>query len=324
MTTLLSSFKIRPTTEAIDYEAIAHLINFCKTVDNLEDFISAEELEHEFNSPDFDIEQDLRLWENDQGQLCAVAQCWIPDREEAVDAHLWFSILPNWRGLGLESDIFTWGETRLQAVSALRSLPGRLRCGARSDQVTRLALLEQQGMIPDREFYRMARSLMEEIPEPQFPDGFTVRPLQGDVEVEAWVELFNQSFIDHWNFIPLTVSDRQHWMKDSSYQPDLDLVAVAPDGTLAAFCYNLIHGHENEKLGRLEGWIADLGTRRGFRRLGLGRAMLLSGLHTLKAKGMDTAVLGVDSQNPSGALKLYQSVGFSQRYSFISYVKEIA
>jgi mycothiol synthase len=309
--------------EGINYAAIAELINFCKTADNLEDFISAEEVEHEYNSPDFNIEQDLRLWEDDQGQLCAVAQCWMPEREETVDAHVWFSIQPNLRGIGIEADIFDWAETRSRVEATMRGLPAKLRAGSRSDQVTRLELLKQQGFTSDREFYRMARSLVDEIPVPQFPEGFTVRPLKAETEVEAWVELFNQSFIDHWNFIPLTVSDRLHWMKDSSYQPDLDLVAVAPDGTLAAFCYNLIHQHENQHLGRLEGWIADLGTRRGFRRLGLGRAMLLSGLHALKAKGMDTAVLGVDSENPSGALKLYQSVGFQLRYSFISFVKDV-
>jgi len=323
MPALLSSFKIRPTTETIDYVAIADLINFCTTADNLEDFISAEELEHELNSPDFNVERDLRLWEDEQGKLCAVAQCWMPERKETVDAHLWFSILPHLRGIGIEADIFSWAEVRLRIEAAMRGLPAKLRTGARSDQMARLELLKQQGFTSDRKFYRMARSLMNEIPAPQFPEGFTVRPLNGDTEVEAWVELFNQSFIDHWNYIPLTVSDRQHWMQDSSYQPDLDLIAVAPDGTLAAFCYNLIHVHENEHLGRLEGWIADLGTRRGFRRLGLGRAMLLTGLHALKAKGMDTAVLGVDSQNPSGALKLYQSVGFEQRYSFISFVKDV-
>ncbi len=321
MTVLTSSLQVRPTTEAINYAAIAALINCCKTADNLEDFTSAAEVEHEFNSPDFDLERDLRLWVDAQGELGAIAQCWVPERDKTVDAHLWFSILPQHRGIGLEADIFAWVETRLQGEAMVRGVPGRLRCGTRSDQVERLALLQAHQMTPDREFYRMARSLLTDIPAPEFPAGFTVRPLQGETEVTAWVELFNQSFIDHWNFIPLTVSDRLHWLQDSCYQPELDLVAISPDGTLAAFCYNLINHPENQLMGRLEGWIGDLGTRRGFRRLGLGRAMLLTGLHALRSQGMETAVLGVDAQNPSGALKLYQSVGFQHRYSFISFVK---
>lgn len=326
MTTLASSLQVRPLTEAIDYAAIADLINFCNTADNLEDLISAEALQHELESPDFDITQDLRLWQDAQGQLCAVAQCWLPmpNSEESLNGYLWFSIRPNMRGAGIEEDLFAWAEARLKLESAKRQLPAKLRSGARSDQAARLELLKRQGFTVVRYFYRMARSLSETIPEPQFPDGFTVRPLQGEAEAEAWVELFNQSFIDHWNFHPLTVSDRQHWMKDASYQPDLDLVAVAPNGTLAAFCYSLIHHQENQLKGRLDGWIADLGTRRGFRRIGLGRAMLLTGLHLLKAKGLEMALLGVDAENPSGALRLYQSVGFEQRFKSIALVKDLA
>jgi ribosomal protein S18 acetylase RimI-like enzyme len=66
-----------------------------------------------------------------------------------------------------------------------------------------------------------------------------------------------------------------------------------------------------------------LGTRRGFRGRGLGRAMLLSGLSQLKQSGVETALLGVDSQNPSGALQLYKSVGFSQRDVSTTFSKSV-
>jgi ribosomal protein S18 acetylase RimI-like enzyme len=72
-----------------------------------------------------------------------------------------------------------------------------------------------------------------------------------------------------------------------------------------------------------DGWIADLGTRRGFRKMGLGRAMLLTGLHQLRAKGMETALLGVDSENPSSAMGLYESVGFRKRHTIVSHLKII-
>lgn len=67
-----------------------------------------------------------------------------------------------------------------------------------------------------------------------------------------------------------------------------------------------------------------LGTRRGFRKLGLGRAMLLSGLQALQQAGVETALLGVDSENPSGALHLYESAGFRQMDTVIVQSKEIA
>jgi ribosomal protein S18 acetylase RimI-like enzyme len=66
-----------------------------------------------------------------------------------------------------------------------------------------------------------------------------------------------------------------------------------------------------------------LGTRRGFRRIGLGRAMLLAGLNQLKIAGMEMAKIGVDADNPNGALQLYESVGFRKVHTNISYFKYV-
>jgi len=323
MPPLTSPFPTRRYAGEADLVAIAALINLCKTTDGLDHPIAVEELRDDFSSPDFDVDRDLLLWLDAQGKLCALAQCWCPTPVNVVDGFLGFSIRPDVRECGIEAEIFAWAETRLRDVAQTHQMPARLRCSTRDDQTARLDLFKRHGLTIDRYFYRMARSLAEFIPAPQFPVGFSVRPLQGEAEVEAWVELFNQSFVDHWNFHPLTVSDRLHWMRETDYRPELDLVAVAADGTFAAFCYCVIHSYDNKAMNRLEGWIADLGTRRGCRRIGLGRALLLTGLHTLKEQGMETALLGVDTQNPSGALMLYQSTGFHQRYRFVSHVKEI-
>ncbi len=92
---------------------------------------------------------------------------------------------------------------------------------------------------------------------------------------------------------------------------------------MAGFCFCLIDPEANARNGRNEGWIDMLGTRRGFRKIGLGRAMLLAGLHRLKADGVDTAILGVDAENPSGALGLYESTGFHKVFTTIAYRKDL-
>jgi ribosomal protein S18 acetylase RimI-like enzyme len=135
--------------------------------------------------------------------------------------------------------------------------------------------------------------------------------------------MFNQSFVDHWSFESETLEYRLHWMNEPSYNAEMDLVAIAPDGTFAAFAYSSIDLEENTRTGCQEGWVNLLGTRRGFRKMGLGRAMLLTALQSLKSSGMEMALLGVDSENPSGALRLYQSVGFRKRYTFLTYGKDV-
>jgi ribosomal protein S18 acetylase RimI-like enzyme len=121
----------------------------------------------------------------------------------------------------------------------------------------------------------------------------------------------------------MTVEQFHYYGNDPDYNPTLDLVAIASDGTFTAFCNAYICCKENRRSGQNEGTITVLGTRRGFRKRGLGRAMLLSGLQRLKAIGTETALLCIDSDNPSGALRLYTSVGFRKLHTTIVYAKEV-
>jgi len=322
MAILLSNITARPYAGVQDLAAIAALINTCIVCDRLDGLSTVAALEHEYSSPDFDLVQDLRLWFDQSNTLGAVAECWLPKAPNEQRAYLTFWVKPTVRGQGIETEILAWAEQRLRTVACDRQLPAVLQIMVRETQTDRLDLLKQQGFTLSRSFYRMGRSLAEPIPHPQLPVGYTVRPLQ-PTELEAWVELFNQSFVDHWNFLPLTVRDRQHWNAEPDYQPELDLVAIAPDGTFAAFCYCFVETTTNTQRGVKEGWIADLGTRRGFRRQGLGRAMLLTGLQALQAQSLNTALLGVDTQNPSGAMGLYESVGFQPYYTSLVWTKKL-
>ena len=98
-------------------------------------------------------------------------------------------------------------------------------------------------------------------------------------------------------------------------RPNLSWLAEVEDepGTIAGFCICEIKDEDNKRTGRSEGWIELLGTIRGWRGKGLGRSLLLRGLHSLKEAGIQTALLGVDSESPTGATRLYESVGFTIR-----------
>jgi mycothiol synthase len=306
-----------------DLEAIADLINTCEEVDRLDQGTSISELQQEFNAPSFDRTRDIRLWEDANGKLIGFAQLWISEPAEVTDGWLSFRVHPEARGGDVEAAAIAWGEGRMREVEKQRDTRVKLRSSTRADECDRISVLANCGFLADRYFYRMARSLSEQIPEPQFPQGFCLRQVSCEQDAEAWVEMFNQSFIDHWNHHDFTVEKFNYYSAKPDYRNDLDLIAVASDGTFSAFCYGHISQEENDRTGRNEGWIAVLGTRRGFRKLGLGRAMLLAGLHRLKAAGVETAILGVDAANPSGALRLYESAGFHNIRDSISYVKDV-
>jgi mycothiol synthase len=163
--------------------------------------------------------------------------------------------------------------------------------------------------VSGRYVLKMARPLDQTIPTPQFPPGFSLRYGTGD-DVVRWVEMFNEAFSVLPNYYPETVAGQRQRLAGPHYRAEYDLIGVAPDGTFAGFCYCRIDPEANARLGHHEGRIGPLGTRPGFRRLGLGRALLLTGLQQLEAAGMDTAILSVDPANPTGARRLYQSVGF--------------
>ncbi|MEG4068090.1 GNAT family N-acetyltransferase [Microcoleus sp. Pol11C2] len=306
-----------------DLDAIAHLINTCEEVDQLDEGTSISELQQEFNAPSLDKARDIRLWEDAEGKLIGFAQLSVSEPGEVIDGWLWFRVQPEARGGDVEAAAIAWGEVRMREVSAMRGARVKLRTYARAEDCARISVLANCGFKADRYFYRMARSLSEPLPEPQFPEGFALRQFPGQQEAAAWVEMFNQSFIDHWNHHDLTVDKFKHELAKPDYRNDLDLIAVADDGTFVSFCSCLICVEECDRTGRNEGWIACLGTRRGFRKMGLGRAMLLAGLHRLKAAGVATAILGVDAENSSGALHLYESAGFHNIRDSISYVKDV-
>ena len=306
-----------------DLTAIADLINTCEEVDRLDEGTSISELQQKFNKPSLDKARDIRLWEDANGKLIGFAQLGIVDLGEVIDGRLSFRVHPDARGGDVEAVAIAWGEVRMREVSVMRSSPVKLRSSVRAEDGDRISVLASCGFKVDRYFFRMARSLSEPIPEPQFPQGFALIQFPGEQDATAWVEMFNQSFIDDWNHHDLTVDRFKYNLAKPDYRNDLNLIAVAGDGTFVAFCYCHISQKENDRTGRNEGWIAYLGTRRGFRKIGLGRAMLLAGLHRLKAAGVATAILGVDAENSSGALRLYESAGFHNIRNSMSYVKDV-
>lgn len=104
--------------------------------------------------------------------------------------------------------------------------------------------------------------------------------------------------------------------------PHLWQVAWAGD-EVAGMVLNFIDEAENTEYGRQRGYTETICVRRPWRRLGLARALIARSFQVLKDQGMTEAALGVDAENISGALRLYQSMGFQVVKQHTAYRKPL-
>ena len=244
---------------------------------------------------------------------------WVDDRERPIAFALldatygslhWF-VRP-----GLEADadlqIIGWAQEQRRAANPHDPV---LRCMIRAEDRARIARVERLGLVREpHATVRLSRPLAEPIPAPRLPAGFTIRPVTGEQEVAAYVALHREAM----GTSGMTIEHRLAIMRDPAYMPDLDLVAVAPDGTLAAYCFCSINAEENARSGRAEGWTDPLGTRPGFQRQGLARALLLEGMGRLRAQEVATAIAGTGSWNVA-ARRAFASVGYREIFHIVRY-----
>jgi mycothiol synthase len=317
MTTL--EITARGYTGEQDLPTIVELLNRCAQASPFGEGTTADELRMEFSLPRFDPLRHLRLWEDASGALIGFGQLWIHDEAAEPDSFLWYRVRPDLRDGALDELIIAWGAEQTRTMVRERGVQLRLRTTTITTELERIAVLEHNGFGIDRYFLHMACPLEALIAEPQLPAGFTLAT--GPHDPEMWAQLFNESFIDHWNHLPLSGAEVAQRKSTPMHRPELDLVAYAPDGTPAAFCLGVLDSAENVRSGRNEGTIALLGTRRDFRKRGLGRALALSGMQALRAVGADVAVLGVDADSPTGATRLYESIGFRTALTRVLYGK---
>jgi mycothiol synthase len=318
-----SSITMRSYQGKADLQPLVDLFDACEKVDKLDLSISPAQLQLEIEAPGVDLDRDLRLWENDAGQLIGFGELSIdePNPGNLADGTLWFIVHPIARGGDLDRQIIEWAETRMHDVGKERQGQPKLFTWSRDSRTERIATLHDRGFAENRHFWFLSQPLTEAIPKPKLPASFTIRAVDAEREAQKWVDLHNRCFIDTWNYHPMTVESYKSRLDNPEYLPELDLVAIDREDKFAAICYCAINREHNTFIGRQEGWIALLFTSPDFRQRGLAKAMLLHGLDRLKALGMNIAKIGVDSENPFGARKLYESVGFDRLYTNIAYIK---
>jgi GNAT superfamily N-acetyltransferase len=182
-----------------------------------------------------------------------------------------------------------------------------------------IALMEKTGYARQRFFYFMLRPLDKPIPDYELPDGLETRPVDESQLRQIW-DAQNEAFRDHWGHIEGDEDDYKRWSTDPVW--DLSMWQVAWEGDeIAGIILNHEEKEDNAKLGVKWAFTDPISVRRPWRRRGLARNLILKSLKMLKELGYEHAALGVDTQNPSGALGLYESCGYEVDERWIVYEK---
>lgn len=247
------------------------------------------------SSPSLYTGQDAQLWEDENGVLLgfAVWQFWWATFD--------YFIHPGSRSQEIENAIFTWAAQRFRQLDQERGKPLPYWVEYRDDDIERKSINERHGFLLDDDFsyVHMQCPLAELLPEPVLPSDFTIRSLQGQQEVAAYATLHRVAF----ESTSMTTAWRQRTLHMPQYIPDLDIVAVAPDSTLAGFCVGWLNAQR--KVAQIE----PIGVHPYYQQHGLGNALLCEILRRFKAYGADIAIVETESTRLP-AQRAYQSVGF--------------
>jgi mycothiol synthase len=157
-----------------------------------------------------------------------------------------------------------------------------------------------------RSSFTMERDLKGSDP-PAMPDGFRLRSYRPDLDAEVLRSALNEAFADDPTSHEESESGfRESFLKARGFDPSLWLLAWAED-ELAGFAIAFPERSGNNELA----WIRVLGVRSPWRRRGLGEALLQAAFFELQRRGIPRVGLGVDVENVTGALRLYERVGMS-------------
>jgi mycothiol synthase len=233
------------------------------------------------------------------------------------------AVHPDWRRRGVGSALIEHGEAQLRDLAATHSTERTRVFGTWNGDTQRgaLALLEGHGYQPVRWFFDMTRPNLDNVPVVELPEGLELRPIEPESIRQVWRATI-EAFRDHWGGGDDSDEALQRYIDSPSHDPSLWLIAFDGDEA-AGGVINGIEREENEALGLQRGWLHSVWTRRQWRRRGLASALVAKSLALLRERGMTSAVLGVDADNPTGALGLYESAGFSKYKSAVAFRKEL-
>ncbi|MBR7836699.1 GNAT family N-acetyltransferase [Actinospica durhamensis] len=317
----------RPLTSA-DAEACAALRTAAEAVDDLGESYSAEDFLDDLATSGLDAERGtLGVFED--GRMVAMGAVHARTAADPVHAmFFWATVHPDRRGRGIGAGVLAWAERAAREISALRypGAPLRLQSPAYDAMPDHCALLESFDYRVDHYDLGMVRPISpaEADAPPQLPAGFELVPFGSEVAEEFRVT-HNEAFVpDHPGTTVVPPEVFAERTGNSAFRADFTFgLRETASSALAGYVLAYHYEADTQATGRRDVYINYLATRREFRGRGVAAALIGAVLHAAAGQGFDTASLEVLAEHPTGALSLYQRLGFEARRTFAVYVKDL-
>lgn len=315
-----------------DVAAITSAQKAMDAVDHPDWTTPAEDIQDELAGEHLDLAQDTLLALDAEGSVLAWGMVeLVPAHAERVQTFLSGGVVPAARGRGLGRVLLAWQLARgsEQLARCQNRLPAWIRTGVDERNPGGIALLERAGLRPERWFTSMeatvaaADGTTAQLPSPpDLPAGVRLVGYTADRAEDARLAR-NDAFRDHWGSRPTLPQQWQQFVGGELMRPDLSWLAVDEEGTVLGFALVNANPEDWELQGYTSSYLAILGVVRAARGRHLAPALVTAVLRATAHAGLERVVLDVDTENPSGALGLYQRLGMVATSRSIEYVLDV-
>jgi mycothiol synthase len=318
--------EVRPWRDERDYDAMIEVFHRARIIDGTGWELSVDGLTSDLRALEIRPEDSILIALVDD-RVVGWIRTWDFGRSPDEGRLLMHSgqIDPAWRRRGIGRALLAGAQVELARMWAKRDDPPGTTVGMHAWLFARNAssidLLETDGYRRLRYVVEMTRSL-DDLPTDALPPGLTTRPVRPE-DRPAIVQAMDAAMRDHRGW-PDWTDDQLVAMFDHPIRGQLDVWQVAWDGDrVAGGVLGYIDAGENAEMHRQRGYTEGIFTIREWRGRGVASALIGRNLRLLQGRGMTEAALSVDTENPSGALGLYERHGFREHDRLIIFRKDL-
>lgn len=323
----VTDWEWRPLTPN-DVPAYTGLVSAAEAVDKTGENYSEEDLAEELKDESVDLDSDS--WAVfDADQLVAVGVVHGSQQVWDVDSlHCFGVVHPSYRRNGIGRQLLARQLDRAEQIHLDRHPrhPARISMRPYDHVTSAAALAKAAGLRPVRHWYDMERDLRTDAPGVRaLAQPLRLVPFTADRDDEVR-RAHNTAFREHYGSTERDPSIWKQWFTGSrNFRADLSFFAIdnSQDDAVAGYLLGYFYDADAAVDGYREAWIGQLGTLPAWRGRGVGTALLAHALASYRSAGYEQAGLDVDTGNVTGALGMYERVGFTVVRSSTSWVREI-